>query len=636
LTLGGKTGLSFSTGDGTADATMTFTGTLTAINAGLNGLTFQPTASFTGAASLQLTTNDQGNTGSGGPKSDTDTVSVTVTSVNHAPVAIADLANTFQYTPVVIPVLANDSDVDADVLSIQSFTQPAHGTVSDDGNGTLTYTPAAGFTGGDTFDYTVADGKGGAATATVTVTVAPLAELVIDAGTDKDDGRADTFYLWRNGEDIEVWVNGRSVSIGPLSSAPLLHFNGSTDADWLVADFGSGNPIPAAGVKFDAGSGGDAMVLLPESPFSVSYTFTDQGSSKVAVDGYSLTSTGLESIVDRLVPRVRTFTFGDGPDEIVLNLGARQSSLSGAGQTVAFPNPVRSLKVFAGGGDDEIQLSTSGQRVSGFAVLIDAGAGDDVVDASRAIVDLKIAAGAGNDVVFGGLGNDVIDGGEGNDTLVGGGGDDVLLGGAGDDLLDGGSGNDAIYGGEDNDVVQGGAGDDILSGDSGKDMVFGGSGNDLISGGAGDDTLYGEAGNDVLMGGVGNDALVGGDGDDLLMGGTGNDRLYGGRGNDRLDGGEGEDVLLDYRFKGLMRGTETAPETPSTVNTEKVSNVLVEMNSYYQSLTGPEGAKWSFNPSANWITDFVNNLLDDDPNNDISIVLPQNSLTRGLGSIRKR
>ena len=70
ITLSGSTGLSFSTGDGTADATMTFSGSIANINAALDGLTFDPTSAFSGAASLQVITDDLGNTGSGGALSE--------------------------------------------------------------------------------------------------------------------------------------------------------------------------------------------------------------------------------------------------------------------------------------------------------------------------------------------------------------------------------------------------------------------------------------------------------------------------------------------------------------------------------------------------------------------------------------
>jgi hypothetical protein len=84
LSLSGTTGLSFSfsdangtgAGDGTADATMTFRGTIAAINAALDDLEFEPSASYFGTASLQIITNDLGNTGAGGALTDTDTVNV--------------------------------------------------------------------------------------------------------------------------------------------------------------------------------------------------------------------------------------------------------------------------------------------------------------------------------------------------------------------------------------------------------------------------------------------------------------------------------------------------------------------------------------------------------------------------------
>ncbi|WP_431021685.1 beta strand repeat-containing protein [Ectopseudomonas guguanensis] len=82
LTLGSTAGLSFTSGDGTADASMTFTGTIGDINNALNGLIFSPTAGYNGAASLQITTDDLGASGSGGAQSDTDTLSITVNSLN--------------------------------------------------------------------------------------------------------------------------------------------------------------------------------------------------------------------------------------------------------------------------------------------------------------------------------------------------------------------------------------------------------------------------------------------------------------------------------------------------------------------------------------------------------------------------
>jgi len=72
---------------------MMFTGSLAAVNTALNGLTFTPTADFTGAASLQIVSDDQGNTGTGGAKTDTDTVNITVNAANDAPVVTATAGN---------------------------------------------------------------------------------------------------------------------------------------------------------------------------------------------------------------------------------------------------------------------------------------------------------------------------------------------------------------------------------------------------------------------------------------------------------------------------------------------------------------------------------------------------------------
>jgi hypothetical protein len=87
------------------------------------------------------------------------------------PVAEDDFATTPRDTPVTIDVLANDSDPDGDPLTVTSVGDPAHGSATDNGDGTVTYTPDSGFVGDDSFPYTIGDGAGGADDATVFVTV---------------------------------------------------------------------------------------------------------------------------------------------------------------------------------------------------------------------------------------------------------------------------------------------------------------------------------------------------------------------------------------------------------------------------------------------------------------------------------
>jgi hypothetical protein len=102
----------------------------------------------------------------------TNVFSITATN-DAAPTATNDSASTSPSTPVTINVLANDSDSDGDTLTITGSTTPAHGSVSCTAT-QCQYTPANGFTGTDTFQYTISDGHGGVATATVTVTVSAV------------------------------------------------------------------------------------------------------------------------------------------------------------------------------------------------------------------------------------------------------------------------------------------------------------------------------------------------------------------------------------------------------------------------------------------------------------------------------
>lgn len=95
----------------------------------------------------------------------------TTTPTNQAPKAVADSATAAYGQSVRIDVLSNDSDPDNDTLTVQSFTNPAHGTVSKDSQNVLTYTPAIGFSGTDSFTYTISDGKGHTAVATVNLIV---------------------------------------------------------------------------------------------------------------------------------------------------------------------------------------------------------------------------------------------------------------------------------------------------------------------------------------------------------------------------------------------------------------------------------------------------------------------------------
>lgn len=93
--------------------------------------------------------------------------------INTPPVAVDDTFNTAFETAITITdaeILVNDTDADANTLTVQSVGNAVNGTLVDNGNGTYTLTPTAGFEGVATFDYVVSDGIE-TDTGTVSITV---------------------------------------------------------------------------------------------------------------------------------------------------------------------------------------------------------------------------------------------------------------------------------------------------------------------------------------------------------------------------------------------------------------------------------------------------------------------------------
>ena len=151
--------------------------------------------------------------GNGG--TDSATVTVTVAGENDAPVATDDADATAENTAVDINVLANDTDIEGDTLTVSAVGAASNGTTVINPNGTIRYTPNAGFDGTDSFIYTLSDGKGGTDTATVNVTVSaapnqPPVVSAITAGFDEDSaGRTvnlldPTFVSDPDGDDLDV------------------------------------------------------------------------------------------------------------------------------------------------------------------------------------------------------------------------------------------------------------------------------------------------------------------------------------------------------------------------------------------------------------------------------------------------
>ncbi len=219
----------------------------TLVDNGDGTLTYTPAGGFLGSDSFTYTASD-------GADSSQGTVTVEVADPSSAPpVAQDDPVSTNEDTPVVINVLANDSDPDGDPLSLQSFTQAAHGTVVDNGDGTLTYTPNADFNGQDSFGYIVTDGRGQSDDASVAITV----NAVNDAPIANDDA-------------IATGLNQALV----LSVASLLANDSDVEGSALsLASFKQ----PAHGTLVNNGNG--TLTYTPQSGFigtdSFTYTASD-------------------------------------------------------------------------------------------------------------------------------------------------------------------------------------------------------------------------------------------------------------------------------------------------------------------------------------------------------------------------
>lgn len=102
------------------------------------------------------------------------------------PVANADTATTAANVAVVIDVVANDTDATGTIVasSVAVGTLPGHGSALANGNGTVTYTPTAGYVGSDSFTYTVRDTFGAtsnSATVTITVTTPATRQFALSA-----------------------------------------------------------------------------------------------------------------------------------------------------------------------------------------------------------------------------------------------------------------------------------------------------------------------------------------------------------------------------------------------------------------------------------------------------------------------
>ncbi|MEH3139276.1 MAG: Ig-like domain-containing protein [Mycobacterium kyogaense] len=211
-------------------------------------ISYNPDDDYTGTDTFTYTVTD-------GTESATATVTVTVNAVNDAPVATDDAVSVDEDGLLIVnpaDLLANDTDVDGDELSVEGYTQPEHGDVWINRDGTISYNPDADFFGTDTFTYTVTDGTE-SVTATVTVTVNAVNDEPV-ANNDAVEATEDASVTFpqdvllgndtdADGDTLTVVIgtapaNGTLVqnANGTYTYTPNANFNGTDSFTYTVSD----------------------------------------------------------------------------------------------------------------------------------------------------------------------------------------------------------------------------------------------------------------------------------------------------------------------------------------------------------------------------------------------------------------
>ncbi len=260
-------------------------------------VTYTPAPDFTGSDSFTYLIGDNGTTnGVADPKASTGTVSVTVTAVNDAPVAVDDALTSAEDVATIITGAtltgndskgpANESGQSLTVIAV-SATSSQGGTVTLVAN-TVTYTPPANYSGNDSFSYTtrdngttngVADPKQSVGTVNITVTALNDAPVTVaDAATTEED-HATTIVATsladndspgpddESGETLVVGAvsavsaHGGTVTLvaGTVTYTPAANFNGVDSFSYTLTDNGTSN-----GVADPRSSSGTVTVTVSE------------------------------------------------------------------------------------------------------------------------------------------------------------------------------------------------------------------------------------------------------------------------------------------------------------------------------------------------------------------------------------
>lgn len=277
-----------------------------ALQLSANGsFTYTPRAGFNGVDTFAYRASD----GLGG--SDLAAVSITVRSVNDAPIAIGDDYSIAEDGVLTIAaaagVLANDADADADPLTAQVETGPRQGTLALGADGSFVYTPDANFFGNDSFTYRANDGATASGVATVNITVAPVEDRPVPV---------DDVFTFAEGEDLFVPNPGI--------------FANDIDIDGL-GFLGLFNEFPQHGILFGTIPGELPLVFFSEGGFryqpSASFNGTDTFKYRLAAGiGFATVTIIVTPVNDAPLADDDSYTVAE---DGVLTVGAATGVLNG-------------------------------------------------------------------------------------------------------------------------------------------------------------------------------------------------------------------------------------------------------------------------------------------------------------------
>jgi VCBS repeat-containing protein len=190
---------------------------------------YKPVANYNGADSFTYKAND------GRVDSNVATVSINVTAVNDAPIAVGESYSATEDTTlnVVAPgVLSNDTDIDGDALQALIVTGPTHGTLSLGAAGSITYAPALNYNGPDSFTYKATDGLLSSNVVTVAISVAAVNDVPV-ANNDSVSTNQNTAVnvpapgVLSNDSDADGDALTASIATGPANGVLTLNADGS-------------------------------------------------------------------------------------------------------------------------------------------------------------------------------------------------------------------------------------------------------------------------------------------------------------------------------------------------------------------------------------------------------------------------